>query len=134
MNHAMSHPQAVSSLTASKAEDIWQKALASLDEDFRASLNFNRNQKHNVLQKTLETAEAKKQICLNKRWKFKKGGKDVVVRDILEKIIRWLDYFKEVGDSAVQYDPVHASLPWAGVRFLLKVSISTDPIRSVSSH
>lgn len=123
----MSHSHAVPSLNSSKAEDIWQKALAFLDEDLRASLNFNRNQKHDVLAKTLKTAEAKKQICLHKRWKFKKGGKDVVVRDLLEKIIRWLDYFKAVGDAAVQYDPTHAALPWAGVRFLLNVSILSDP-------
>lgn len=34
---------------------------------------------------------------------------------------RWIDHFKEVVDVAVQYDPVHAALPWAGVRFLLQV-------------
>ena len=28
-----------------------------------------------------------------------------------------------VGDMAVQYDPVHAALPWALIRFLLKVCI-----------
>lgn len=27
----------------------------------------------------------------------------------------------EVGDVAVSYDPGHAALPWALVRFLLKV-------------
>ena len=29
--------------------------------------------------------------------------------------------FKEIGDIAVQHDPVHASLPWADVRLLLEV-------------
>jgi hypothetical protein len=29
--------------------------------------------------------------------------------------------FKQVGDVAVQYDPAHAALPWAGIRFLLQV-------------
>ena len=44
------------------------------------------------------------------------------MRDIFEKIIVWVDKFKALGDVAVQYDPAHASLPWAGVRFLLQVS------------
>lgn len=30
--------------------------------------------------------------------------------------------FKDVGDVAASYDPVHAALPWAAVRFLLEVS------------
>ncbi|KAF7908683.1 uncharacterized protein EAF01_004438 [Botrytis porri] len=32
--------------------------------------------------------------------------------------------FKSVGDIFVQYDPVHASLPWAVVRFLLQAVVS----------
>jgi hypothetical protein len=42
----------------------------------------------------------------------------------LEKIIAWVIKFKEVGDLAVQYDPIHAALPWAGVRFFLQVNDS----------
>ena len=41
--------------------------------------------------------------------------------DLFCKVIRWINLFKQVGDAAVQYDPVHASLPCAGVRFLLQV-------------
>ncbi|MCJ1224751.1 hypothetical protein MMC12_001396, partial [Toensbergia leucococca] len=39
-------------------------------------------------------------------------------------MIKWIDIFKQVGDSAVQYDPVHAALPWAGVRFLLQIAVN----------
>ena len=46
----------------------------------------------------------------------------MIVRDLLEKIIKWLDHFKAIGDVGVQSDGAHAALPWAGVRFLLKVS------------
>ena len=46
----------------------------------------------------------------------------MIVRDLLEKIIKWLDHFKAIGDVGVQADGAHAALPWAGVRFLLKVS------------
>ncbi|KAK5629066.1 hypothetical protein RRF57_004781 [Xylaria bambusicola] len=42
------------------------------------------------------------------------------IRDVLDKTISWLNSFKEVGDIAVNYDPVHAALPWAAFRFLLQ--------------
>jgi hypothetical protein len=48
----------------------------------------------------------------------------VFARDLFAKIVRWIEHFKQVGDVAVQYDPVHASLPWAGIRFLLEVTVS----------
>ena len=44
-----------------------------------------------------------------------------MLRDVAEKIVHWVNKFKEIGDVAVNFDPVHASLPWAGVRFLLEV-------------
>jgi hypothetical protein len=43
------------------------------------------------------------------------------LRDVFEKLVRWIDLFKQIGDIAVQYDPTHASLPWAGVRLILQV-------------
>lgn len=102
--------------------DLWQKALATLDDDLKASLDFKNSTKRDILEKTLKTAEEKKQIALKRRWKIKIKNKEVVVRDVLEKIIKWLDHFKAIGDIAVQYDQAHAALPWAGVRFLLEVS------------
>jgi hypothetical protein len=41
--------------------------------------------------------------------------------DLFGKIVKCIDLFKQVGDAALQYDPVHTALPWAGVRFLLQV-------------
>ena len=44
-----------------------------------------------------------------------------MIRAMLAKVIDWIDKFREVGDLAIQYDPGHAALPWAAVRFLLQV-------------
>ncbi|KAL8771405.1 MAG: hypothetical protein Q9209_003073 [Squamulea sp. 1 TL-2023] len=96
----------------------------TLDDDLKASLDFKNSTKRDILEKALKTAEEKKQISLKRRWKIKIKNKEVVVRDVLEKIINWLDHFKAIGDVAVQYDQAHAALPWAGVRFLLKVVVS----------
>ena len=58
-------------------------------------------------------------------WKIKlRGGEEVVLRDVGMKILRWIDKFKQIGDTIVQYDPGHAALPWAGFRFLLQVCLS----------
>ncbi|KAF4825606.1 Ankyrin repeat domain-containing protein 50 [Colletotrichum siamense] len=42
----------------------------------------------------------------------------------MEKIVGWVQRFKETGDAAVQYDPAHAALPWAAFRFLLQTTVS----------
>ena len=58
-----------------------------------------------------------------KNWKFQFKGEEIVMGDIGMKILHWIDRFKQIGDIIVQYDPVHAALPWAGFRFLLKVGL-----------
>ncbi|KAF3194391.1 hypothetical protein TWF225_006937 [Orbilia oligospora] len=65
----------------------------------------------------------------SQEWKIEIGERKIILRDISEKIIVWLKTFKEVGDIAVQYDPVHAALPWAGVRFMLQMAISNSEAR-----
>lgn len=108
-----------------QSQNLWQKALENLDDDLKASLDFKKSTKHDILTAVRNTAEEKKQMCVKKRWKFKKSnGEEVILRDLVEKIIVCLEKIKAVGDVAVQYDPGHASLPWAGVRFLLRVSAS----------
>ena len=86
---------------------------------------MNHANKHDVLAQVLRTAREKRQLCLQNRWKLKKpSGEVVVLRDLMEKIISWLDTFKAIGDVAMQYDTAHASLAWASVRFLLQGSFS----------
>lgn len=107
------------------AQNPWDEAYDLLDPDLKASLGGVRNPKVDVLQRVLDVAEDKKKACLAHPWKFKKpGGGEIIIRDVLEKIIVWVDRFKAVGDTAVQYDPVHAALPWAGVRFLLQAVVN----------
>ncbi len=73
----------------------------------------------------LKEIEAKKVLAVRKRWKFKKPNGDViVVRDVLEKTVRWINRFKETGDVIAQYDSAHLALPWAAFRFLLQTAVS----------
>ena len=68
------------------------------------------------------------QGILNKKegklWKIKFREEEVVLRDVGMKILRWVDTFKQIGDVIVQFDPVHAALPWAGFRLILQVDLN----------
>jgi hypothetical protein len=52
---------------------------------------------------------------------------DSETRRYVEKTVSVLNKFVAVGDVAVSFDPVHAALPWAAVRFVLVVSTSAVP-------
>jgi hypothetical protein len=47
---------------------------------------------------------------------------DSETHHFVEKTVSVLNKFVSVGDVAVSFDPVHAALPWAAVRFVLVVS------------
>ena len=73
-------------------------------------------------------ADQAREECTKKRWQYKWKGRSVCLRDVCEKTVKWIQLFVQTGDVAVQYDPTHAALPWAGVRFLLQIAI-TDFVR-----
>jgi hypothetical protein len=45
----------------------------------------------------------------------------VRLRDEADNAMLWLDRFKQIRDIAVNADPIHAGLPWVGIRLLLEV-------------
>lgn len=61
--------------------------------------------------------EKQREICKARRWKIGR----VVLRDVLGKILIWVEKLIKIGDMVVQYDPGHAALPWACMRLILQV-------------
>lgn len=59
--------------------------------------------------------------CEAKGWEIKINDRSVALRSVADKVILWIEKFKQIGDVAVNADPLHAGLPWAGIRFLLQV-------------
>lgn len=58
----------------------------------------------------------------SKQWNIKIGStRTINLREVFQTMANWIQKFIEVGDVAAQYDPIHAALPWAAVRLLLKV-------------
>ncbi|KAF8421020.1 hypothetical protein EV426DRAFT_709264 [Tirmania nivea] len=56
--------------------------------------------------------EAKRHNIANQK-KLKWRSKEINVQEKVENLVGWITKFKEVVNIAVQYDPVHAALPWA---------------------
>ena len=116
------------SLTGSQSKKapvrgLWGLALEKLSVEEKAAVStIVSDSKLDVLQHLRTAAEKKRNDCEDRRWKFEVNGRQIILRDVADKILVWVDKFKQIGDIAVNFDPVHAALPWAGVRFLLEVS------------
>ncbi len=99
----------------------WADALQKLPQEDRVIIQKNSTEL--ISPQSLLDAAIQRQKELEKHgWVLRVGGKYIVLRDVAAKIVHWINMFKGVGDIAVSFDPVHAALPWAGVRFLLQVS------------
>ena len=113
-------PAAVSGERPSSS--LWKKALDSLSVELKNSLDVTNASHAYILSKTLAEAQEIKQMCTQKCWTLKKrNGETIILRDVIEKIIVWVEKFIAVGDAAVQYDTAHAAPAWAAFRFVLQV-------------
>lgn len=120
-------PSAFQQLTLgpSRSRDFLDAALRLLSDGNRKTLQPYILSANGEINKALESSlTAAKQMqgeWAAKRWTFTFAGRTVTLKEEADKIVRWLDRFKAVGDVAVSADPIHAGLPWAFVRLLLQV-------------
>jgi len=112
-----------------KSHDLWSKAYTQLPEQYKKDLD--KLDKLDVLQKLLATVKQAEEENAAKPCKVKLGNTEIDVREKAQAFMGWLNKFKEIGDIVVQYDPVHAALPWAGVRLILMVC---DPLPFAQWH
>lgn len=104
--------------------DRWATALSYLTPEDRKAVASDGKDKLDVLNPLQDETTRAKEKSIEKRWRYRRPGHEgetVILRDLFGKIASWLDRFREIGDIVVQYDPYHAALPWAGVRFLIQV-------------
>lgn len=114
-------------MAISGSNDLWTSALSRLSEPDRQNVTFGGQGHIVVLAELQRLTEESREQCIKKRWRLKwpgRGGEIIVIRDLFSKIVGWIVRFREIGDIVVQYDPAHAALPWAGVRFLLQIAVS----------
>ena len=99
--------------------------LKRLSDDNRATLqdyiSHNASDIDLALEQALAAAKKKQRCCIEKRWRFTFTGRTVVLKEMADKVVGWLNRFTAVGDVVANVDPVHMGLPWAGIRLLLEV-------------
>ena len=106
------------------SSDLWTQAYLKLPDQLKKQLGVYKpgeKDKLQTLQSVLRAAVDAKEANIANRLKLRLGNKEIDVQETADRLVGWITKFKEVGDIAVQYDPVHAALPWAGVRFILLV-------------
>ena len=109
----------------SSSPDLWNKALDTLSVELRNSLDLTKASRGYVLSEALKEAQEKRQTCAQKFWTLKKrNGETIILRDVIEKIIVWVEKFIAIGDAAMQYDTAHAAPAWAAFRFVLQIKIT----------
>jgi len=116
--------QAAPHVTTTGSDDLWTQAYHKLPDDLKQHLAMNNHgvaDRLQTLQDLLQTAVRAKETSMAKRMNLKWGDKEINVQETADKLVGWITKFKEIGDVAMQYDPIHAALPWAGVRFILLV-------------
>ena len=104
---------------------LLERSLQQLSNDERRILRQHTCQASEevstVLQRALETAKDKQNLCERKKWTFAFCDRTLILQDEAKKIVNWLDRFKAIGDAAASADPIHIGLPWAGVRMPIEV-------------
>lgn len=101
---------------------MWTKAVDQLSEEDKQQINVLNSDRRGLIQDVIRVVEGKHQICVEKQWKFRTGSETVPMRDPLGRIVAWINKFRDVGTIMMQYDPTHAAIPWAAIRFVLEVS------------
>ncbi|RPB06631.1 hypothetical protein P167DRAFT_580246 [Morchella conica CCBAS932] len=110
-------------IPANTPEELWEKAFKKLSPQDRHSIHCSTSSsKIDILSQIIQMTHQRREQYEENQWKIRYGEKTVVIRDVADKVIRWMDKFKSIGNIAVSVDPVHAALPWAAFRFLLIVA------------
>ncbi|GKZ20283.1 hypothetical protein AbraCBS73388_005553 [Aspergillus brasiliensis] len=104
---------------------LWARALSALpDKDQRmfGTLGAASPPVSQTLGDIIAAIETQRDRCKRHKWStISIGGKELVIRDVCAKIVSCVNRFACVVDVVVSFDPVHAALPWAGVRFVLQL-------------
>ncbi|KAL2069071.1 hypothetical protein VTL71DRAFT_15409 [Oculimacula yallundae] len=115
-------------LDVSGPRNLWAEAFEALSLNDQKSCEALRAEPRNQVPlsarvgRLLSLTRELQRKCEDKTYRFEFGKRTIVMRDTVGNVIKWLNTFKEVGDIIVQFDPVHAALPWAGFRLLLQAA------------
>lgn len=102
---------------------LWHRAMdqLSLDERqvFVSILGDAEDLSGDIFHELEKAAQAKKLQITDKD---QRNDEKPSLRVFISRVVVCIRRFKEVGDIAVSFDPTHAALPWAAIRFILEVN------------
>ena len=115
--------------TNAAKKDYWQLAVERLQEgDSSVADQITGVQQAaadagdaNFAVQLLRTTEQSQRVLEAKRWKIATGSREFVLRDQLDRLVKAVTLFKDVGTAAGSIDPLHAGLPLAGFCVLMQV-------------
>ena len=123
----MSEQQPQTANTPSLWEEVWRKLPEDIRTHLQSTLKLDEtdNKGSGAAKQLLTTVSEIRGICekqklIDTRDDGKKS-KRIIVRDLADKLLSCISKFVAVGDVLVQYDPGHAAIPWAILRFILQV-------------
>ena len=90
------------------------RALGQLNDDEKGRLDITQFDDEDPVEKLLKLIEEE--------------NNDQDRSCLYAKMVACINKFKAVGDNVVQYDPAHAALPWAAVRFVLQAAVSEQEL------
>ncbi|KAJ5811124.1 hypothetical protein N7447_010640 [Penicillium robsamsonii] len=115
-------------MTTSQTSSLWALALSTFPEKNQCISKIpsaSSSDTKQTLNNVLSALEVQRDRCTRDKWiTISIGGKELIIRDLCAKITAYARKCMDVADVAVQYDPIHAALPWAGVLFLPQLTLS----------
>ncbi|KAL7952868.1 hypothetical protein V8C34DRAFT_318678 [Trichoderma compactum] len=100
----------------------WAEALQRLSKEDQTQFEFAQkgiDDPKSIHSNVLTATNKRKGECMKKRWKLVIKGQAIIIRDILEKPSNWA-----VGGVIIQYNPIHAALPWAAIKLIMQATIN----------
>ena len=122
-------PDTKNSPPPSASSQLWQKALeiaqGSLAKYQLPSLELGSLQSQSAaenIQSLIVELETAHQENKDKQWRYKgRHGNEVVLVERLGNILKIVDKYAKIVDTAIQHHPDITSLVWAGARTILQV-------------
>ncbi|CAI7614662.1 unnamed protein product [Penicillium pancosmium] len=123
-------------LFRTSSSSLWEQAFDKLDDLNKRALKVDDDRETREISTDiagiLVTVNDQIELSRREQWKIRtRSGKEYLVRDFFQSIEKWVRKFKDVGDALVAFDPSHAGVPWAVIRFLLSAGV--DEIQNYSS-
>lgn len=106
----------------------WAISISRLCESDRTMFHIdNESDQRRILGDIVRVIEnnIEKKRKSQSRWRvLGLGGKEIAVRDVLEKTAGAVRKTMAITDAGISFDPTHAALPWLGVKAVLMVGRS----------